>query len=117
MSHASSDPPPDELDRIISELGGTPEPIARDPAADAVVAALQRVRGLLLEAAQAKGVGVREIARRLNVSPAAVSRQLRADGDMRISTAAMLAHAIGQSWKIELETRDDARHPPINDAA
>jgi DNA-binding transcriptional ArsR family regulator len=61
-----------------------------------------RARGEILAAANKAGVGVRELARRLGVSAAAVSRHLRSDGDMRLSTAALFADALGYEWRFAL---------------
>src|SRR5215472_12081205 len=64
-----------------------------------------RVRGEILAAAREDGAGVRELARRLGVSPAAVSRHLRSEGDLRLSTAFLFASALGREWIFELRRK------------
>jgi AcrR family transcriptional regulator len=88
---------------LLALIGGpisAPAPI--DQADVAVAVMTGRMRGQIVAAANAAGVGVRELARRLHVSPAAVSRHLRSEGDMRVSTCALFAHALGLTWKCEL---------------
>jgi DNA-binding transcriptional ArsR family regulator len=92
-------PAPDELDEMLGHAAG---PIDVDERDLAVAVLVGRARGLLLQAMATAGVGVRELARRLKVSPSAVSRHLRSEGDMRLSTAVMLADGLDQRWELSL---------------
>jgi len=104
MSKTSS--PADTLAPELLELLGQPGPALSRGASDsqALEAALlaRSMRGQLSAAAKASGVGIRELARRLSVNPGAVSRMLNSEGDVRISTVAALAHAMGRNWKAVL---------------
>ena len=93
------------LDDIAALLGGPVEPVVPDPDELAILLAVQRIRGLLLEAAQRDGVGVNQLASRLKVSPSAVSRVLRSEGDMRVSTAVLFALALGRQWAFTLSSK------------
>ena len=93
------------LDEVAAILGGPVEPLVPDPDELAVLLAVQRIRGLLLEAAQRDGVGVNQLASRLKVSPSAVSRVLRSEGDMRVSTAVLFALALGRQWVFTLSPK------------
>lgn len=68
----------------------------------AVATATRRIRAQLQAAAAKAGIGVRELANRLTVSPSAVSRHLRSEGDIRVSTAVLLAGAMGMRWEMTL---------------
>jgi hypothetical protein len=81
-----------------------------DPSDLEIAVALGRVRGQILAAAKRDGIGVRELARRMKISASAVSRQLSSEGDMRLSTAILLARALGQRWHFSLSPRDAASH-------
>ena len=81
-----------------------------DPSDLEIAVALGRVRGQILAAAKRDGIGVRELARRMNISASAVSRQLSSEGDMRFSTAILLARALGQRWNFSLSPRDAPSH-------
>jgi transcriptional regulator with XRE-family HTH domain len=74
-----------------------------DPVDVQTAATVRDVRGQILAAANAQGVGVRELARRSNVSPSAVSRQLRSEGDMRFSTAVHFANVLSCRWHFLLQ--------------
>ncbi len=90
-----------------AQLFGSPvEPIPPDDKEIEVALALRRLRAFLAEAAEKEGVGVNALAARLGVSPSVVSRLLRSDGDMRVSTAVLWAHALGYVWDFYL---NDAR--------
>jgi DNA-binding transcriptional ArsR family regulator len=95
-----------ELDTL---LGGPVGELKPDLSDIAIAVLTARARGEILAAAREAGVGVRELARRLGVSPAAVSRHLRSEGDMRLSTAALFACALGLEWRIRL-VRSGASH-------
>lgn len=90
-------------EELIELLGdGNAAPI-RDEEAEEIADALGSIRRQLLAAAKVEGVSVREMARRLGVSAAAVSRQLRSDHDLRVSTAVLLARTLKRHWSVELE--------------
>ena len=98
---APSGPAP--LDEALIALvgAGTATPI-RDAEAEDIAGILGMIRAQLLAAAKAEGVSTREMARRLGVSAAAVSRQLRSDRDLRVSTAVLLARALNRRWSVQL---------------
>lgn len=103
MSNSLS--PLDDVDaKVRAELlqGGFDAPEI-DPTELLTAAVSGCVRGQILAAMNEDHVGVRELARKLGVSPSAVSRQLRSEGDIRISTAVILAHALGREWKMILQ--------------
>jgi hypothetical protein len=86
-----------------TELFGTPvEAAPPDDEEMKLALFLRHIRALLAEAAHEEKVGVNELASRLSVSPSVVSRLLRSDGDMRVSTAFMWACALGREWNIDL---------------
>ena len=72
------------------------------------------VRGLLAEATHQDKVSVTELARRLKVTKSAVSRHLHADGDMRLSTMAMFARALGRKFIVELRFDANSDQPKGN---
>jgi len=85
------------------ELFGAPvEAVVPDPQELEVALVLRTIRSLLAETAEADGVGVNELARRLDVAPSAVSRMLRSEGDMRVSTAVLCALALDRTWEFRL---------------
>jgi transcriptional regulator with XRE-family HTH domain len=99
--------PEDDEAALLALVGGKVAQVPLIEPADLEVAVgLGRVRGQILAAAKEEGVGVRELARRLKVSAAAVSRQLRSESDMRLSTAILLAHALGRQWHFALSPPD-----------
>lgn len=109
MSNKSSDLSSEDLAAILAEMGPPAGEPARNPEADAVVARLMQERALIRNAMALEGIGVRELAKRLKVSPAAVSRQLKDGKDMYIGTATILAHALGREFTIDLVR---SRHVP-----
>jgi DNA-binding transcriptional ArsR family regulator len=101
MSKSSLPTPQCDAD-LDALLGGKVGEINPDLADTAIAVLTARTRGEIVTAASEAGVGVRELARRLGVSAAAVSRHLRSEGDMRLSTAALFASALGLEWRIKL---------------
>lgn len=100
----TSTPDPEPLDEeLIELLGAGYAPPVRDEEAEEIADLLGMIRGQLLAAAKEDGVSVREMARRLGVSAAAVSRQLRSYRDLRVSTAVLLARALKRHWSVRLE--------------
>lgn len=110
MSHTSSPtdlPNPSDF----SFLGEGPlETPKIDPVGRELGALVQSIRGQLTAAMKVDEVGVRDLARELAISPAAVSRFLRSAGDLKISTAVLLAHALGRKWDVKLV---DMHHLPV----
>ena len=93
---------PEEMAELRALLGGPVRRLEVDHRDLAVAVLTGRARGEILAAAKEAGVGVRELARRLGISAAAVSRHLRSEGDMRLSTAALFADALGHEWRLGL---------------
>ncbi len=83
-------------------FGGRVEPVTPDADELAIDHALRTIRALLIETAAQQKVGNNELARRLDISPSAVSRMLRGEGDMRVSTAVLRARALGKVWDLRL---------------
>lgn len=116
MSQPSSDRSPtqmDDLDVYLGRFDGSGD-VERDRVAEKVVRALLEVRSKLVEAAQHQKISIREIARRLDVSPNNVARQLGDERDMKIGTAVMLAEALGRDWRFELIHDVLSTHPTRN---
>src|SRR6516162_10444928 len=101
MSKSSLPTPQCDAD-LDALLGGKVGELNPDLADTAIAVLTARTRGEIVTAASEAGVGVRELARRLGVSAAAVSRHLRSEGDMRLSTAALFADALGHEWRLGL---------------
>ena len=110
MSQTSSPALDADLDALRAALGGEFEPIHRDATEDEIVTALRSIRGALIISAKEQNIGVSEIARRAGVSKAAVSRQLRSDGDIRVSTLTVLAHCLGRRFRHVLEVNGESEH-------
>lgn len=85
-----------------------------NPPEVAAATLMQRARGALAEALANDKVSVRELARRLNVSPAAVSRMMNSEGDVRLGTLAVCAHALGREWTMELRQIDHGPYQASN---
>ena len=64
--------------------------------------ALRTIRDHLLSVAERDGVGVNQLARRLDISPSSVSRFFSSDGDIRVSTAVLYARALGCYWDFKI---------------
>lgn len=102
MSDPSS-PIDAETEELEMLFGGPMPELQRDPTETEIAVLTGRIRGQLAEAAQQEHLGIREIARDLGVSPSAVSRHLRSDGDIRVSTMVILARALHRRWTITLD--------------
>lgn len=97
-------------DSEIKELFGAPaREIQPDEDQLAVQLTLRTMRDELMEAAELDGVGVNQLARRLNISPSSVSRFLGGEGDFHVSTAALYARALGRRWECSLVSDDACR--------
>jgi AcrR family transcriptional regulator len=110
ISSATCEQNPD----LRSLLGGPVRKLELDHREVAAAVLSARARGEIVAAAKEAGVGVRELARRLGVSAAAVSRHLRSDGDMRLSTAALFADALGYEWQLALVPLTTSLHDRRN---
>lgn len=86
-------------------LGGIAEPVQHTPqdlqALEADILA-GRIRTLIKQAMEQDDVTVRALAQRLDVSPSVISRRLSSDGDLKVWTAAALAHALGRVFEVTL---------------
>jgi Helix-turn-helix len=83
-------------------FGGQVEEIHPEDDLLEVQLALRTIRDHLLSVAERDGVGVNQLARRLDISPSSVSRFFSSDGDIRVSTAVLYARALGCYWDFEL---------------
>ena len=99
---------PSEIEEMAAILGGEVQPLFDHPDEREVALVLNDMRGLLIEATNAEDVGVNELADRLGVSPSAVSRMIRREGDLRVSTAVLWAFALGRTWRLHLSKFDRA---------
>lgn len=102
MSNSFSQTEISEMTDLLTEFGSARETIDFDHDSESIAVLTGRIRGQLLEAISTDKVSLGELARRLRVSKSAVSRHLRGDGDLRISTAVLLAKALGRHWAITL---------------
>ena len=111
MSKISATDPAKLDNELIALVGaGAATPI-RDPEAEDIADLLGTIRRQVLSAAREDGVSTREIARRLGVSAAAVSRQLRSDHDLRVSTVVLLARALDRRWSLTLKPANPSTRP------
>lgn len=91
-------------DEEMRELFGSPaRAIEVDEDELEIVLLCKHVRHELFERAMQLGVGVNDLARKLNVSPAVVSRFFSNEGDMRLSTAVLFARALDCEWTFTLK--------------
>lgn len=77
-----------------------------DPDGFAAALLAQQARGLLIEATHQDKITLTELARRLGVSKAAISRQMNSDGDLKVGTLAIIARALGCDVEITLRRKD-----------
>ena len=90
---------PDEILGGIFDESTTATAHSEDPGTKVAIF-VGRVRGMVLSEMQRTGVTTSEMANRVGVSVSAVSRQLRSEGDMKASTAVILASALGKTLKL-----------------
>ena len=88
-----------ELRAEFGTVSGMPQ---IDPDGRAAALLAQEARGLIFEAIQDDKITLTELARRLGVSKAAVSRQMNSDGDIKVSTLAIIARALGREVEITM---------------
>ena len=88
--------------RVFGDANVTPA-IDRQAMAAADVSA--HVRGLITAAIHQDKVSLTELAQRLGVTKAVVAGQLNADGNMRLSTMALFAQALGRRFDIVLHPK------------
>lgn len=86
-------------------FGVAVEPVPPDEQEVEIALVLRTIRAMLVEAAQEDEVGNNQLAYRLKIFPSVVSRLLRSEGDMRVSSAVICAHALGRSWSLRLHKR------------
>lgn len=91
-----------EIAEMAALLGGEVSEVYLDHDEQAVFEAAHEVRTLLHQQADQDNVTAAQLARRLAVSPSAVSRMLKNDGDIKLSTAVLWARALGQRWGFKL---------------
>ncbi len=92
---------------------GYAEPIRVNEDELSISITLRSIRDALMSAAESDSVGVNQLAKRLDVSPSVVSRMLRSEGDMRVSTAVLCARALGRVWDLTL-SRMEPGHEGVN---
>lgn len=98
------------LDEIAEMFGGEAGDITPDAEELEVTLALQSIRSQLIELAERQKVNGSRLARRLHISPAAVSRTLGGESDMKVSTAVLYARALGHRWDITLVPDGACQH-------
>ncbi|WP_204737457.1 helix-turn-helix domain-containing protein [Gluconacetobacter azotocaptans] len=95
------------MDDLAFLLGGDAAQLERDYEEEAIQRLVNRARGLLAEAVSQDGVKPAELADRLNVNRSLVTRFFRSGQDMKVSTLALMARALGREWVLELTDRRD----------
>lgn len=116
MSHSLSPEDRTALQAVLTEFGAAANVHLIHAEADEVAAAtlLRRARSVLAEALANDKVSLRELARRIGVSPAAVSRVMNSDSDLQLGTLAVYAHAVGREWTLAMRQIDHGRHQAVN---
>jgi Trp operon repressor len=102
MSNTLSPINPETHAELAELMGGDFEAMNINEEERIIAGLVASVRGQIVAAMHQDNVGVRQLSRELGVSAAAVSRHLNAEGDMRFSTAALLAHALHRHWSVNL---------------
>ena len=103
MSDNSSHPEEQVLNTWVDVLGGPAGAVEVNSEEMAAHRLFGLFRVQLKEAIDTDAVAVGALARRLHVSPSAVSRFLHGDGDLKASTAALFAHVLGREWNVSLD--------------
>ena len=105
------------LNELEAMLGGRVEAVQHSAVElqEVEAAALaNRFRALLKQAMRDDKVGVRALAKRLGVSPGVISRRLSSEGDLKVWTAAVLAHGLGRTFSVEMHKLRSASEPRPN---
>lgn len=87
---------------VIEIFGGEVGTVETNADETEVSLALNTIRDHLIAAAKEDGVGVNQLAHRLDISPSSVSRFLGGDGDVRVSTVVLYGRALGRKWDFSL---------------
>lgn len=110
----------DEMSVIadFSNLLGGVEKVApeRDYEEEYVQFVINRCRGLLMEAVRNDDIKPSDLASRLDVDRSLVTRFFRSGRDMKVSTLAIMARALGREWVIHLDDlrdKDVGNAPPV----
>jgi hypothetical protein len=90
---------PDDVAEI---FGGQVGSVEIDADEQEVSLALNTIRDHLKAAAKEDGVGINQLAHRLDISPPSVSRFLGGEGDVRVSTVVLYGRALGRKWDFSL---------------
>ena len=104
-----------DWEALTAMLGGQPPTLQRDYDEEAVQMMINHLRGLLGEAVTKERIRPAELSRRMRVHRSLVTRFFRSKGDMKVSTLALIARAIGYKWAIDLvkcEARDRPNYTP-----
>jgi hypothetical protein len=96
---ADLDLTPEEIEDM---FGGEAEEITPDPEELEIAVFLKDVRTQLCALAEHEGVTHARLAKRMHITPPAVSRTLHGEGDMKMSTAALYARALGHRCEFVL---------------
>ncbi|WP_215755320.1 winged helix-turn-helix domain-containing protein [Acetobacter sp. P5B1] len=87
----------------IAEFGYSDEDIEVDTEALAISRLANQFRGQILELIAHRQIGVRELARKLDVKPPTVSKFLNSNKDTKLSSWAVVAHALNAEFKVSLQ--------------
>jgi transcriptional regulator with XRE-family HTH domain len=90
---------PDDVAEI---FGGEVGTVETDADEIEVSLAVNTIRDHLKAAAKEDGVGINQLAHRLDISPSSVSRFLGGEGDVRVSTVVLYGRALGRKWDFSL---------------
>lgn len=74
-----------------------------DARAEAYASLIRELRAHISAVCKSENISLRELARRLNVSPSVISRTLSSEGDVLISTLFDLAWALDREWNFKLK--------------
>lgn len=77
-------------------------PLKRDYDEEYIARVVNRVRGLLAQAVHERNITLTELAQKLGVNRSLVTRFFNSEGDMKVSTLALIAKALGKEWDIRL---------------
>lgn len=102
MSNSLSPHDKNVLEELTKLLGVVKNEPKRDYDEEAAYKLINEARGLLMEAINDDRIKRSELARRLNVNPSLVTRFFKSGNDMKVSSLAFMARAIGREWKLQL---------------
>ena len=116
-SHHKADQ--NSLAALTALLAGAGGDIERDYEEEAVQRLINHARSLLAEAVTLDGIKPSELSARLGVHRSLVTRFFRSHSDIKVSTLAVMARALGREWVFCLEKQDTnycTNYPPNVDA-